>query len=35
MNGDGQYFGTDDVNFDPNRDQEMNRRNWQRLDPVE
>jgi hypothetical protein len=35
MNRDGQYFGTDNVNYDPNRDQEMNRQNWQKLDPVE
>lgn len=35
MNANGQYIGTDDVNFDPNRDQEMNRQNWQKLNPAD
>jgi hypothetical protein len=35
MNRDGKYSGTDDVRFDPNRDRNMNRQNWQQLEPVE
>lgn len=35
MNRDGQYFGTDNINYDPNRDLNMNRQNWQKLDPAE
>jgi hypothetical protein len=35
MNRDGKYFGTDNPNYDPNRDENMNRENWQKLELVE
>lgn len=35
MNRDGNYFGTDNVNYDPNRDQSMNLQNWQKLEVVD
>lgn len=35
MNRDGKYFGTDNANYDPNRDENMNRENWQKLEKVE
>jgi hypothetical protein len=35
MNRDGQHFGTDNLNYDPNRDENMNRQNWHKLEPVD
>jgi hypothetical protein len=35
MNRDGEYFGTDNRSYDPNRDENMNRQNWQKLKTVE
>lgn len=35
INRDGHYFGTDNVNYDPNRDLNMNRQNWQKLEPAD
>lgn len=34
MNQDGEYFGTDNRYYDPNRDQNMNRENWRKLEVV-
>jgi hypothetical protein len=34
MNRDGEYFGTDNPYYDPNRDENMNRQNWRKLEAV-
>jgi hypothetical protein len=34
MNRDGEYFGTDNPYYDPNRDENMNQESWQKLKEV-